>query len=71
MAAEPPPDKAQSMGVTNRHAGRLARLAYLAPDITESILDGTQPPHLSLRRLMVPIPLSWSEQRRKFGFPVV
>ena len=40
-------------------------------DITlqAAILDGTQPPELTLKRLVsVTHPLDWSEQERLFGF---
>lgn len=36
----------------DRHIERLARLAYLAPDITSAILDGNQPATLTSRRLL-------------------
>ncbi len=54
----------------DRHLRRLARLAFLAPDIVTAILDGTQPPSLTARQLLraAEVPLSWSEQRRIFGF---
>ncbi len=40
------------------------RLAFLAPDIVEAILDGCQPTDLELERLMKGIPISWNELRR-------
>lgn len=49
---------------------RFLPLAFLAPDIVTAIVDGTQPPELtvaSLRRAC-PIPNSWTEQRRRLGF---
>lgn len=54
----------------DRHAERLARLAYLAPDITSAILDGAQPRALTSRRLLkLPaLPLGWPDQRRLLGF---
>ena len=53
----------------NRHIERLARLAYLAPDITSAILDGTQPATLTSRSLLkLPgLPLAWPEQRKILG----
>ena len=54
--------------ISERYAARMARLAYLAPDITEAILAGTQPRSLSLKKLLGEIPLSWAEQRKSFGF---
>ncbi len=54
----------------NRHIERLARLAYLAPDITTAIPDGTQPATLTSRSLLkLPgLPLEWNEQRTRLGF---
>jgi hypothetical protein len=47
----------------------MIRLAYLAPAITQTILDGTQPPRLALADLMRrDIPVDWTEQRRALGF---
>jgi hypothetical protein len=45
------------------YLGSLLRLTLLAPDIVEYILDGRQPPGLSLPRLLEPSPLAWEEQR--------
>ncbi|WP_299665904.1 recombinase family protein [uncultured Ruegeria sp.] len=46
-----------------------AQLAFLSPKIQAAILDGTQPPELTLKRLVsVTHPLDWSEQERLFGF---
>lgn len=55
---------------SNRHAERLARLAYLAPDITSAILNGSQPRALTSRRLLkLPaLPLGWADQRKLLGF---
>ncbi len=45
------------------------QLAFLSPKIQAAILDGTQPPELTLKRLVsVTHPLDWSEQERLFGF---
>ncbi len=54
--------------VNSSHASRILRLNFLAPDIKQAILDGTQPPELSQRSLLSPFPLLWEEQRRHFGF---
>lgn len=44
------------------------RLAYLAPDLTEAVLLGAQPRSVSLAALTaLPLPLDWSEQRRRFA----
>jgi len=47
--------------------GRILRLTLLAPDIIETIIRGDEPSGLSLRTLTAQIPLSWDEQRQKFG----
>jgi hypothetical protein len=59
---------AKEEGVTERYVSRIMRLAFLAPDIVEAILDGYQPVDLELERLIKGIPLVWEEQRRVFGF---
>ena len=54
---------------TRPYVSSLIRLAYLAPDITRAIVNGTQPAQLTLADLMSrDIPLDWAEQRRSFGF---
>lgn len=51
-----------------RHAARILPLAYLAPDLVAAILDGRQPPALTLAALTEPpLPLSWDAQRRRFA----
>ncbi len=48
---------------------RLSRLAFLAPDIQQAIIDGRQPNGLTLERMMrIDLPIAWSEQRRVLGF---
>ncbi len=55
---------------SRQHQARLARIAYLAPDITSAIVEGRQPPSLNGRRLLrvTALPLEWSAQRRLLGF---
>jgi len=51
------------------YVSSLIGLAYLAPDVTRAIVEGTQPAQLTLADLMSRnIPLDWAEQRRSFGF---
>ena len=46
---------------------RILRLAFLAPDLQRAILDGRQPPGLTLEQLTrAPIPHIWSEQATLF-----
>jgi site-specific DNA recombinase len=41
------------------------QLASLAPDITEAILGGRQPPNMTLDTLISDIPADWVEQREQ------
>lgn len=64
-------DDALAMPVTHhRHLERIARLAYLAPDIIKAILDGHQPRQVTARFLsrLGALPLAWSDQRKLLGF---
>ena len=56
-------------GVKRRHIARLIDLAFLAPDIVEAILSGSQPIDLSTDRLLkgTEIELAWPDQRRQLG----
>ena len=62
---------AERHGVDRTDAGRIIRLAFLAPDIIEAILEGRQPRDLSFRRLkrLSNLPMSWAGQRDFLGFP--
>lgn len=52
------------------HRRRLIRLAFLAPDLQKSILEGRQPQGLTLARLMKDrVPLAWNDQYRLYGQP--
>src|SRR6476620_7034944 len=52
-------------GSSRSYVTRLLRLAFLAPDIVTSILNGRHPPQLTANRLMddTRLPLDWSTQR--------
>ena len=53
----------------NPYRRKLAPLAFLAPSIQRAILDGRQPPALSLQHLLdADLPLLWEEQTRALGF---
>jgi hypothetical protein len=45
------------------------RLAFLAPDITEAIIVGTQPKSVSVTELQGIASPSWDAQRRLLRFP--
>ena len=60
---------AKSAGVGKSYFARVLRLNYLAPDIQTAIIDGTQPPNLTKRKLEYSsIPLDWEQQRQLLGF---
>ena len=61
---------AKLQGVSPSYFTRLVRLSYLAPDITEAILDGRQPRDLTADQLLAHsrLPLGWPEQRNVLGF---
>jgi hypothetical protein len=54
---------AKQTGFDKRYISRIIPLAFLAPDITEAILEGKQVPHLSLEKCVGQIPFEWSQQR--------
>ena len=60
---------AQREGHSDSYIRTRAPLACLSPKIQAAILAGTQPPDLSLERIVRSgIPLDWAEQEAKFGF---
>ncbi|HSD34359.1 MAG TPA: recombinase family protein, partial [Alphaproteobacteria bacterium] len=61
---------AKTEGVDRSHVSRVLRLAFLAPDIVEAIVDGRHPVELTAKRLLLRenLPLDWREQRRRLGF---
>ena len=61
---------AKQEGVSPSYFTRLVRLSYLAPDITQAILDGRQPSHLTADKLLAHsrLPLAWQDQRNLLGF---
>ena len=60
---------AEAYGMSERYVWKILRLAHLAPDIVEAILDGSHPMDLTLRRLNdTQIASDWGEQRAALGF---
>jgi site-specific DNA recombinase len=54
--------------VNATYVSKLLSLAYLAPDLTEAILDGRQPTRLIVKHIRTnDIPLEWNAQRRLFA----
>ena len=62
-------ETSRSEGISRSYLTRLARLAFLAPEIVCAILDGRQPVQLTAARLsrITYLPLDWSEQSRMLG----
>ena len=54
---------ARKTGFDERYICRIIPLAFLAPDVTEAILEGKQAADLSLETLAGEIPLMWTLQR--------
>jgi len=61
---------AEREGVSRSYFTRLVRLSYLAPDITQAILDGRQPRDFTAEKLLEHsrLPLAWHDQRIALGF---
>lgn len=57
-------------GVDKRYVYRVMNLAFLAPDITESIVAGRQPADFSVKKLtkVIDLPPDWTGQRKLLGF---
>ena len=64
---ESQPVFAKEMNVSPRYLRKIARCAFLAPDIVELILAGRQPKELTLEKLLDNLPLDWVEQRTVLG----
>jgi hypothetical protein len=56
---------AEAEGIGKSYVSRILRLALLAPDIVEAILEGR--PIVSLPQLMKRLPLQWEEQASEFA----
>lgn len=55
---------AEHEGIAAPYLTRTMRLAQLAPDVVEAILDGRQPRHLTLEALRQPLPEAWDAQKQ-------
>lgn len=54
-------------GIAPSYMTRILRLALLAPDIVEAILDGRTGPEFTLARVLEPFPADWREQAATIG----
>jgi site-specific DNA recombinase len=57
-------DLAKQTGYDERYVSRLLPLAFLAPDLMDSVLHGTQPVGWSLGALLSNVGADWNEQRK-------
>ena len=57
-------DIARSERIGASFVSRIIRLSLLSPNIVDAILEGRQPAHLTLKRLMKPFPMEWEGQNR-------
>jgi len=65
--AESNSDLARKLKLDQSYIARTIRLASLAPDLIEAILDGREPEGVSLRSLRRELPLAWDDQRLMLG----
>jgi hypothetical protein len=57
-----------AQGPSSYYESRLLCLAFLAPQLQRDILDGKQPPGLTLEQLTkAEIPASWTRQIERFS----
>ncbi len=64
-------DLAKEKQLSERYVWKILRLAYLSPAIVEAILDGRQPPALSLRQINeTQLSPDWRLQSHALGFDV-
>jgi len=57
-------------GIDDRYVRRILPLAFLAPQIVQSILAGKHPLDLTAKRLIrtIRLPLDWQAQKQTLGF---
>ena len=53
--------------INTSYVSRVLRLALLAPEIIEMIVDGRQPVDLTVANFMKPFPVEWKKQKDQFG----
>jgi hypothetical protein len=58
---------AEAEKISRSYVSHILRLALLAPDIAEAILDGRRPKGLRLAELLGNGPLGWEEQRESWA----
>jgi hypothetical protein len=61
-------DIGDAENISKSYISRILRLALLAPDIVERIVEGRADPALMLESLERPLPVSWAEQRAMIDY---
>jgi len=59
-------EMAQAERIDRGYLGKILRLALLAPDLVEGIMEGRAPGSAALSELMGPHPIAWALQRSAF-----
>jgi hypothetical protein len=61
---------ASQEGIDKSYVSRVMNLAFLTPDIIESIIAGRQPADLNVEKLTkrIDLPLDWAQQHQLLGF---
>lgn len=50
---------------------RVLRLSLLAPELVEMVVNGRQPPEMTLAAVLRPFPVDWEGQSKAFNLPIV
>ena len=58
----------EAEGINKSYVSRILRLALLAPDIIETVLEGRSDQTLMLETLERPLPASWEDQHNHLGW---
>jgi len=57
---------AEKSGLARRYVRRILQCASLSPQVVETLLAGKQRPDLTLKELLLVVPLDWREQKKEF-----
>jgi hypothetical protein len=60
-------DLADASNLHSKVVRQNLRLAFLSPEVTSAILEGSQPANLSLTRIPKLLPLKWTDHRSLLG----
>lgn len=62
---------AEHEGIAPSYMTRVLRLTLLAPDLVEMVVNGRQPPEMTLAAVLRPFPVDWEGQSKAFNLPIV